>query len=94
MVYHKSDNSKLHQTLILISLSQKIKKDATLQLNEIGSIHIVRLPSRTQPIMALGDSIKVNAVIDYNSNLTDYKEFFKQSIVKETLKSMTITNND
>ena len=36
----------------------------------------------------------LNAIMDYNSNLAYYKEFFKQSIVKETLKSMTITSNN
>jgi hypothetical protein len=36
------------------------RSDATLQLNQIGSIHTVTLPRRTQPIMALGDSIKVH----------------------------------
>jgi phage tail protein X len=36
----------------------------------------------------------LNAIIDYNTNLADYKEFFKQSIVKETLKSMTIKSDN
>jgi hypothetical protein len=36
----------------------------------------------------------LNAIMDYNTNLVDYKEFFKQSIVKETLKSMTITSDN
>jgi hypothetical protein len=36
----------------------------------------------------------LNAIMDYNSNLAEYKEFLKQSIVKETLKSMTITSNN
>lgn len=36
----------------------------------------------------------LNALIDYNTNLADYKDFFKQSIVKETLKSMTITSDN
>jgi hypothetical protein len=50
-----------YATLIAYSIHGKHKRsDATLQLNKIGSIHIVDLPRRTQPIMALGDSIKVN----------------------------------
>ena len=36
----------------------------------------------------------LNAIMDYNTNLVDYKEFLKQSIVKETLKSMTITSDN
>ena len=49
-----------YATLIAYSIHGKHKRsDATLQLNQIGSIHIVNLPKRTQPIMALGDSIKV-----------------------------------
>jgi hypothetical protein len=36
----------------------------------------------------------LNAIMDYNTNLVDYKEFFKQSIVKQTLKSMTITSDN
>lgn len=47
-------------TLIAYSIHGKHKRsDATLQLNKIGSIHTVTLPNRTQPVMALGDSIKV-----------------------------------
>ncbi len=50
-----------YATLIAYSIHGKHKhSDATFQLNKIGSIHEVNLPSRTQPIMALGDSIKVN----------------------------------
>jgi hypothetical protein len=50
-----------YATLIAYSIHGKHKRsDATFQLNKIGSIHIVDLPRRTQPIMALGDSIKVN----------------------------------
>lgn len=50
-----------YATLIAYSIHGKHKRsDATLQLNQIGSIHIVNLPRRTQPVMALGDSIKVN----------------------------------
>jgi hypothetical protein len=50
-----------YATLIAYSIHGKHKRsDATLQLNKIGSIHIVNLPRRTQPIIALGDSIKVN----------------------------------
>ena len=50
-----------YATLIAYSIHGKHKRsDATLQLNKIGSIHIVNLPRRTQPVMALGDSIKVN----------------------------------
>jgi hypothetical protein len=50
-----------YATLIAYSIHGKHKRsDATLQLNKIGSIHIVSLPRRTQPVMNLGDSIKVN----------------------------------
>jgi hypothetical protein len=50
-----------YATLIAYSIHGKHKhSDATLQLNQIGSIHTVTLPRRTQPVMALGDSIKVN----------------------------------
>jgi hypothetical protein len=49
-----------YATLIAYSIHGKHKRsDATFQLNKIGSIHIVSLPNRTQPQMALGDSIKV-----------------------------------
>jgi len=50
-----------YATLIAYSIHGKHKhSEATLQLNKIGSIHIVNLSNRTQPIMNLGDSIKVN----------------------------------
>ena len=50
-----------YATLIAYSIHGKHKhSDATLKLNQIGSIHTVSLPRRTQPVMALGDSIKVN----------------------------------
>jgi hypothetical protein len=50
-----------YATLIAYSIHGKHKRsDATLQLNQIGSIHIVNLPRRTQPVMNLGDSILVN----------------------------------
>ena len=50
-----------YATLIAYSIHGKHKRsDATLQLNQIGSIHTVTLPRRTQPVMNLGDSIKVN----------------------------------
>ena len=50
-----------YATLIAYSIHGKHKhSDATLQLNKIGSIHQVTLPHRTQPVMNLGDSIKVN----------------------------------
>ncbi len=50
-----------YATLIAYSIHGKHKRsNATLKLNKIGTQHEVRLPNRTQPIMALGDSIKVN----------------------------------
>jgi hypothetical protein len=50
-----------YATLIAYSIHGKHKRsDATLQLNKIGTVHEVDLPNRTQPQMALGDSIKVN----------------------------------
>lgn len=50
-----------YATLIAYSIHGKHKhSDATLQLNKIGTVHEVNLPRRTQPIMALGDSIKVH----------------------------------
>jgi hypothetical protein len=50
-----------YATLIAYSIHGKHKRsDATLKLNKIGSIHTVTLPRRTQPVMALGDSIKVH----------------------------------
>ena len=50
-----------YATLIAYSIHGKHKRsNATLKLNKIGTQHEVRLPKRTQPIMALGDSIKVN----------------------------------
>jgi hypothetical protein len=53
-----------YATLIAYSIHGKHKRsDATFQLNKIGSIHIVSLPNRTQPQMALGDSIKVNYAV-------------------------------
>lgn len=69
-------------TLIAYSIHGKHKhSDATLllrrlpeavQLNQIGSIHTVTLPRRTQPVMALGDSIKVNYEVYGNEiELTD-----------------------
>ena len=58
-----------YATLIAYSIKGKHKRSkAYLKLNKIGtasqsvrdtSVHIVKLPKRTQPIMALGDSIKV-----------------------------------
>lgn len=49
-----------YATLIAYSIHGKHKRsNATLKLNKIGTQHEVRLPNRTQPIMALGDSIKV-----------------------------------
>jgi len=49
-----------YATLIAYSIHGKHKhSDATLRLNKIGTIHNVTLPRKTQPKMALGDSIKV-----------------------------------
>jgi hypothetical protein len=49
-----------YATLIAYSIHGKHKHSyATLQLNKIGTVHEVSLPNRNQPIMALGDSIKV-----------------------------------
>ncbi len=49
-----------YATLIAYSIHGKYKhSDVKLKLNKIGSIHNVTLPNRTQPVMALGDSIKV-----------------------------------
>ena len=62
-----------YATLIAYSIHGKHKhSDATLQLNKIGSIHTVTLSNRTQPVMALGDSIKVNYEVYGNEiELTD-----------------------
>jgi hypothetical protein len=50
-----------YATLIAYSIHGKHKhSEAYLQLNKIGTVHEVTLPNRTQPIMVLGDSIKVN----------------------------------
>ena len=64
-----------YATLIAYSIHGKHKhSDATLKLNKIGSIHIVNLPRRTQPIMALGDSIKVTYEVYGNEiELSDVK---------------------
>ena len=49
-----------YATLIAYSIHGKHKRsNAYLKLNKIGTIHIVNLARRSQPIMALGDSIKV-----------------------------------
>lgn len=49
-----------YATLIAYSIHGKHKRsNAYLKLSKIGTIHNVTLPRRTQPVMALGDSIKV-----------------------------------
>ena len=62
-----------YATLIAYSIHGKHKhSEAHLQLNKIGSIHEVHLPNRTQPVMNLGDSIKVTYEVYGNEiELTD-----------------------
>lgn len=61
-----------YATLIAYSIHGKHKRsNATLKLNKIGTQHEVRLPNKTQPVMALGDSIKVNYEVDKQIELSN-----------------------
>lgn len=73
-----------YATLIAYSITGKHKhSDATLKLNKIGTIHTVTLTNRTQPIMNLGDSIKVNyEVYDNQIELSDVNIETKSYISK------------
>ena len=58
-----------YATLVAYSITGKHKHSvAELKLNKIGTLHEFNLPNRTQPIMALGDSIKVNYNV-YGDNI-------------------------